>query len=480
MVMGVPMAWLSELKALVSSNGSDDHHVSQQQTIGILAFEAAATMASLVSLYRALSEPEILRLRSDTMRSQGVAYLNSTDQPFLLRLACAELMTELDRAAVVISRFEKKHHGLTQAKRFIRVYSDLKAGNGSDLEQSWFSKKRAEKKVRKMEKFITATSKLCTEMEVLEVSRQKLNKQCNRYSGPMPASKLISNAVNDLLADIKSQDQKIHKLKEESLWNKTFNKGVGIMAPLAFFIFARICSVFGPFVPGLPTVVTLDGKNSSISFAPVSKLRFPSRLSSSGPMEKQAVNSKEMPIRNSCPIFGSKDQTETHGNWKKLLEAPSKTVGGSCMALRYADVIVSAEKLLLMKSSSSNESKGEGVVRDEIYEMLPLRLREAVRRKLRECWRDPGPLDGGLAAGWKEAVERIMRWLSPMAHDTLRWQAERNMDRRHCFDPKPKALLLQTLHLSDMEKTEAAIVEVLVGLSCFCWYDDKAYETFRL
>ncbi|KAH7667940.1 hypothetical protein IHE45_12G091400 [Dioscorea alata] len=477
--MGVPKAWLSELKALVSSTGSDDHHVLHQETIGILAFEAAATMARLVSLYKALSEAEILRLRSDTMRSQGVAYLNSTNQPFLLRLACAELMTELDRTAVVISRFDKKHHGLTQVKRFIRVYSDLKAGISSDLEQSWFSKKRAEKKVRKMEKFITATSKLCTEMEVLEVSRQKLNKQCNRYSGPMPVSKLVSNATNDLLADIKAQDQKIHKLKEESLWSKTFNKVIGIMAPLAFFIFARICSVFGPFVPGLPAVVTLDGKNTSISFAPVSKLRFPSRLSSSGPMEKQAVNSKEVPIRNSCPIFGSKDQTEPHGNWEKLLEAPSKTVGGSCMALRYADVIVSAEKLLLMKSNS-NESKGESVVRDEIYEMLPLRLREAVRRKLRECWRDPGPLDGSLADGWKEAVERIMRWLSPVAHDTLRWQAERNMDRRHCFDPKPKALLLQTLHFSDMDKTEAAIVEVLVGLSCVCWFEERCHESLRL
>ncbi|KAJ0979542.1 hypothetical protein J5N97_015016 [Dioscorea zingiberensis] len=477
--MGVPKAWLSELRALVGG-GSDG--AMQDEVVGILAYEAAATMARLVSLHKALSEPEILRLRSDIMRSQGVSYLNSTDQPFLLRLACAELMTDLDRAASVISRLDKKRQTPAQVKRFNRVYTDLKAGNSADLEQyfgSWFSKKEVEKKVRKMEKFIVATSKLCTEMDALEVSRQKLNKQWTRYSGPIPAQKL-TDTTNEILTDIKSQHQKIHKLKDESLWNQTFEKVVKIMAPSAFFIFARICAVFGPFVPGLPPVVTLDGKNhQSICFAPVSKLRVHPRLSSSGPMEKKQV---EVAIRNSCPIFGSKDREEAQGNWRKDLEAPVNSVGGSSMALRYADVIVSAEKILVMKSTMEEKERrrGENAVRHEVYEMLPMRLREAVRKKLRECWRDPGPLDGCLADGWKEAVERILRWLGPMAHDTLRWQAERNMDRRRWFDPQPKAFLLQTLHFSDMEKTEAAIVEVLVGLSCVCWYEERRYGSLRL
>ncbi|KAM0953498.1 hypothetical protein DsansV1_C01g0000651 [Dioscorea sansibarensis] len=479
--MVVPKALVSEQRALVGSTSAMQHDL-----VGILAFEAAANMARLVSLHKALSEPEILRLRSDTMRSQGVAYLNSTDQTFLLRLACAELMTDLDRAAAVISRFDKKHgRGLSRVKRFKRVYSDLKSGNTDDLEQSWFSKKRVEKKLRKMEKFIAATSKLSTEMEVLEASRQKLNKQyCNRDSGPIPAQKLISNNTIDLLSDIKSRHLKVHKLKESSLWNQTFSNVVRIMAPSAFFIFSRICAVFGPFVPGLPAVVTLiNGNNPIICFAPVSKLKIRPRLSSSGPiLEKQAVNPEVIPsiMRNSCPIFGSKEQTEAYGNWRKLLEAPSNSVGGSSMALRYAEVIVSTEKLMLMKSDNNHDSKGESVLSDEIYEMLPLRLREAVRKKLKECWRDPGPLDGCLADGWKEAVERIMKWLTPMAHDTLRWQAERNMDRRQWFDPQPKALLLQTLHFSDVEKTEAAIVEVLVGLSCVCWYEERRNGSLRL
>ncbi|KAF0895332.1 hypothetical protein E2562_012370 [Oryza meyeriana var. granulata] len=35
--------------------------------------------------------------------------------------------------------------------------------------------------------------------------------------------------------------------------------------------------------------------------------------------------------------------------------------------------------------------------RVEMYEMLPAKLRAAVRSKLHDWWRDPGPLDAGLA-----------------------------------------------------------------------------------
>ncbi|KAJ0987811.1 hypothetical protein J5N97_006167 [Dioscorea zingiberensis] len=467
--MGVPKTWLSDLRAIV---GNDGGGIPKHEVIGILAFEAAATMSHLVSLHKALSENELHRLRSVTMRSQGVSYLNSTDQSFLLRLACAELMSDLDRVADAISRLETKSRA-PHSKSFIRVYTELKSGN-SEQEQlgpGIFCKKKTEKKVKKMEKYIYATSKLCMEMEAMDVSRQKLNKQCNRFSGPIPIttqSTTIPNYNNELFIEIKSQEQRIQRLKEESLWNRTFDKVVRLMSAAVFSIFARVCSIFGPFVPGLPTVVTLHGKSSSIWFAPVSKLRIRTRLASSGPIERRMSN--EVPIRNSCPIIGGSKEAEPNRKWNEILEAPPNTVGGSCMALRYADVIVSAEKFLFLRSSdepmTDKEVKWELAARDEFYGILPRRLRGALRRKLRECRRDAGSCDGFLAEGWKDAVERILKWLGPMAHDTQRWQAERNMDRRQWFDPKPKALLLQTLHFSNMEKTEAAIVEVLVGLSC--------------
>ena len=65
-------------------------------------------------------------------------------------------------------------------------------------------------------------------------------------------------------------------------------------------------------------------------------------------------------------------------------------------------------------------------------------------------------------------MEELLEWLSPVAHDTVRWQEERSMETAR-FEARTTALLLQTLHYSDLEKAEAAIVEVLVGLSCIYW-----------
>uniref|UniRef100_A0A0E0A079 DUF3475 domain-containing protein n=1 Tax=Oryza glumipatula TaxID=40148 RepID=A0A0E0A079_9ORYZ len=73
-------------------------------SLGILAFEAASTMTKLLSLHRSLSEKEVARLRSNTMRAAGVEYLSSTDQAFLLRLACAEAVAALDAAAAAVAR----------------------------------------------------------------------------------------------------------------------------------------------------------------------------------------------------------------------------------------------------------------------------------------------------------------------------------------------------------------------------------------
>ena len=102
-----------------------------------------------------------------------------------------------------------------------------------------------------------------------------------------------------------------------------------------------------------------------------------------------------------------------------------------------------------------------------------------MRSKLREWWRDPGPLDEALARGWKDAVDRIMAWLGPMARDTVQWQAERNMDRRRRFDGAPRVYALQTLRWADKDKAEAAIVEVLVALSCICWYEERRRGSVR-
>ncbi|XP_052174558.1 uncharacterized protein LOC127789655 [Diospyros lotus] len=106
--------------------------------------------------------------------------------------------------------------------------------------------------------------------------------------------------------------------------------------------------------------------------------------------------------------------------------------------------------------------------------MLPENLKTLVRLKLRKSERAAAPERDGerLAEGWREAMRGILEWLAPMAHDTLKWKAESNIEAMK-FEAKKSVLLMQTLHFSDREKVEAAIAELLVGLSYIYWYEDR-------
>lgn len=428
--------------------------------VGFLAFETAAAMSRLVSMHRMVSEPEILKLRSEAMRSQGVAYLNSTDQTLLLRLACAELIEDLDRTAEVVSRLSQRCRGPLPIG-FDRVYTDLKTGSIDPNRLGVkFAGKGIDRRMKKIEKYVHQTAKLYSEMEVLAELEAAERKKWGRYSGPIPMQK--PSLDDSLQLDIKSLHQKVRKLKEDSLWSKSFDKAVELMALACYSIFARICVVFGPFVSGLPRIV-VNKENSRLFFAN-SHIRF--RIHPrSGPLERPAA--KEVVIRNSCPIISTRDAETKLVSWAKMLEPAPNTVGGSGLAQRYANIIVLAERVLM---EGAAEAEAE---RAELYEMLPMALRASVRAKLRDCWRERGPLDGSLADGWKDALWRIFHWLGPIAHDTVEWQAERNMDRRQRLEAGPRKFLLQTLQFSDKVKTEAAIVEVLVGLSLVCWYDEQ-------
>lgn len=450
---------------MVASNPRDDASV-----VGILSFEAATAMSRLVSLHRSLSDAEVSRLRSDAMRSQGVAYLTSTDQSFLLRLACAELIEELDSTAEAVSRLSRRCRGALPVG-FDQFYTDLKSSSIDPTRLGLkFDARSAEKKVKKMDKYVSATEKLFKEMELLGAMEAAERRSCwSRFSGPIPVQK----AAPPQQLDIRSQQQKVRRLKEDSLWSQSFDKVVEVMALAAYSICARICVVFGPYVSGLPRVVVYK-ESSRMGFAtPHLRFRVHPR---SGPMERRstAPAAKEVAIRRSCPIPRTTGEEYYNGrnDWSQMLSPPPHTVGGSGLAVRYANVIIQAEKVMMEGEALEKE-------REELYWQLPAGLKAAVRAKLRECWRRRGPMDGDLASGWKDAVWRILGWLGPVAHDTVRWHGERTVDRTRRLEPQPRMLALQTLQFSDREKTEAAIAEVLVGLSLVCWYDERRRGSLR-
>ncbi|KAK9289652.1 hypothetical protein L1049_007810 [Liquidambar formosana] len=506
------MAWFADIgnikRSLVSESkkitlGLHHHHHHHQHhdfrqeksspplptMLGILGFETAKTMSRLVSLYKSLSDEEVHKLRKEVIRSVGVTYLNSKDEGFLLNLACTERLEELDRAAITVTRLGQKcsDFGLTQ---FDLVYTDLKLGI-IDIGKLDYSSKNIEKIIEKMERYIGATSSLYSALESLtemEMSEKKLS-QWRKNLGPAQSQRTNFDLFDHKLA---YQRKQVRHFYEVSLWNQTFDKSVGLMARIVCIVYARICIVFGPYMSGLPCFSPHQIRPHSLLKQQIPGYSDTYCFLDDRPKEKRTSKSGPMPktsARTGFVRFGSREsnllfshdlgfrvafgigrnenkRTETRRNNKVFQAAPPSTVGGSGLALRYANVIILAERYLNAPVIMNDDA------RRELYHMLPESLKLAVRSKLRRSASNDE--DQSLAEGWREAMEGILEWLAPMAHDTVRWQAESNFDKQK-FDARPTVLLLQTLHFSDKEKTEAAIAELMVGLSCIYRYENRYY-----
>lgn len=146
--------------------------------------------------------------------------------------------------------------------------------------------------------------------------------------------------------------------------------------------------------------------------------------------------------------------------------APPTTVGGSALALHYANVIIVIEKLLRYPHLVGEEA------RDDLYQMLPTSLRMSLKTNLKSYIKNLAIYDAPLAHDWKETLDGILRWLAPLAHNMIRWQSERNFEQ-HQIVTRTNVLLLQTLYFADREKTEAAICELLMGLNYICRYEHQ-------
>ncbi|XVE61557.1 hypothetical protein DITRI_Ditri06bG0050100 [Diplodiscus trichospermus] len=145
---------------------------------------------------------------------------------------------------------------------------------------------------------------------------------------------------------------------------------------------------------------------------------------------------------------------------KRLLNAPKSTLGDAALSFRYANVIILIEKLV-----SSPHLIGLDA-RDDLYNMLPATLRKALRVKLKSNAKTSTSFiyDASLATDWSLALVRILTWLAPLAHNMIIWLCERNFEEQHVVS-RSNVLLVQTLHFANRAKTEAAIIELLVGLN---------------
>ncbi|KAL0906310.1 hypothetical protein M5K25_024793 [Dendrobium thyrsiflorum] len=75
----------------------------RKENVSILAFEIAGLMSKLLHLRLSLSDASLSRLHNDTIALPGVQKFISSDENFLLSLACADLIETLCSAAASIS-----------------------------------------------------------------------------------------------------------------------------------------------------------------------------------------------------------------------------------------------------------------------------------------------------------------------------------------------------------------------------------------
>ncbi|KAJ6721760.1 PLANT/PROTEIN (DUF668) [Salix viminalis] len=461
-----------------------------KQIIGILSFEVANVLSKSVHLHRSLTDSEISKLKNEILKSEGVKNLVSTDESYLLELALAEKLDDLNRVANVVSRLGKKCVE-PALQGFEHVYGDIVDGV-IDVRELGFLVKDMEGMVKKMERYVNATSNLYCELEVLnelEQSTKKFRQNQHEESRRVFEQKFIW------------QKQDVRHLKEISLWNQTYDKCCKrrfIGAVEGFCSSPPMkdeCREVSGNIGGCHGSQRVSGPLRRA----VSKRS--SKLCQSGPIERAMVEKRETymkprdPFRessaskfdddDSCVVIDEDQRSQISrcysvgnarlggmtdarfGPKSRLMAyAPPSTIGGSALALHYANVIIVIEKLLRYPHLVGEEA------RDDLYQMLPTSLRMSLRTHLKSYAKNLAIYDAPLAHDWKETLDGILRWLAPLAHNFIRWQSERNFEQ-HQIVNRTNVLLLQTLYFADRGKTEAAICELLVGMNYICRYEHQ-------
>ncbi|KAJ1270347.1 hypothetical protein BS78_06G047200 [Paspalum vaginatum] len=480
--------------------------------VGILSFEVANAMSRAANLYRSLSDAEAARLLGPLcLGSRAVRALVPGDDARLLALALAEKLDALNRVAAVAARLGRRCAAPALAG-FGHVYADLLAGRSDAGAFAVASPSDAASLVRKLDRLAAATAGLYAELEALTEIEQSARK--------LPTDE----ARRALEQRARWRRHDVRRLRDASLWSWTYDRAVLLLARAVCAIYDRIRVVFGDPMMGLDLLATtrecdqsrqLSGPiqstlNDSSKTGPIARVdpdmpprsvnfrsncgaspgrMFMECLSLSSSVSWKDGFEDEFLEDSSCistirsgmlvPLSGEQGLPATPSKSGKVGRkvrfgpkstvtslAPPSTIGGSALALHYANIVIIIEKLLRYPHLVGEEA------RDDLYQMLPSSLKVALRKNLKTYVKSMAIYDAFLAHDWRETLEKTLSWLAPMAHNMIRWQAERNFEQQQIV-LKGSVLLLQTLYFADREKTEAVICELLVGLNYICRYEQQ-------
>ncbi|KAL8538772.1 hypothetical protein ACS0TY_000690 [Phlomoides rotata] len=584
----------SWFRNLWTTSKKNEFH-AEKAKIAVLAFEASSLMTKLLNLWQLLTDKQIARLREEIADSEGIKRLISENDDYIGKLICTEMTENLVLVARALARLSKKCND-PLLKSFEQAFNDL-IKMGTDAYNWQFSWKKMERKVKKMERFIAVNASLYQEMETLADLEQTLKRMKAHDSAD-------SITLVEYEKKISWKRQEVKHLKENSLWSRTYDYTILLLARSLFTIYGRIGHVFGVnqiadlgikdstntrrshstvfmqssvypsdnYVPRFS--VGASGKsisasgpllrtnnaanfhsgplgNSTTTSSPISGKTFHSGplgnstttsspisgkqngvSSYSGPLtrstnkpgpisraSKSAMKlwhsrdksqdalhkTSQRKLKRSGPLTGcngysasgdihsgvldgmkdSVSKSNLYGSSShesvfvgssksKLLNPPQECLGASALALHYANLIIFMEKLVATPHLIGNDA------RDDLYNMLPASIRASLRARLKPYAKSlsSSVYDTDLAGEWNNAMLRTLEWLSPLAHNMIRWQSERSFEHQNCVS-RTNVLLVQTLFFANQEKTENEITELLIGLN-YVWRFGREINTKSL
>lgn len=208
---------------------------SQKVVIGVLAFESASLMSKVVHLWQSLSDKSIKRLREEIADSVGIKKLISDDEEFIVRLICYEMIENMRNIAKSVARLGKKcaDPGL----KSFEVFFENLMRRGDDPCGWKLTWKKMERKIKKMERFVSVNANLYQETEVLADLEQTLKRMKSNDGDPANLLEYQKKVV--------WKRHEVKTLQEMSLWNKNHDYVVRLLARSLFTVFVQIKRVFG-------------------------------------------------------------------------------------------------------------------------------------------------------------------------------------------------------------------------------------------
>nr|GEW68314.1 hypothetical protein [Tanacetum cinerariifolium] len=339
-------------------------------------------------------------LKEELSYSHGIRTLISNDYFYLIDRAFEQFIENLPGVAISVARLGKKCMD--------PVYNNLDFvfDNPFEIDVKWcgweYRLKKMEKRVKKMKRFTGVICQVHEELGALTDLETRLTK--------MQSNGVNKGQLREFNQKVMWRREEVSVLREMSPWVRSYDYIVRLLLRSLFTIVERM-----KFTPSRGP--------STCHCAPVLCGRYPSIIPQRG---------TGPPVTAKIGAF----QEPTHGN--------------AALSLRYANIIIHIETLAMsLRFISSN-------ARAELYDLLTTNIKHSLREKLFISRKEASSAND-------QDFQRILDWLSPLAHNMLKWYSERNFEKQP-VGSGGNVLLVRTLYYADQAASEIAITELLVGL----------------